>query len=102
MTLVRSSVGVIAVVAASVATGCTVHGSTRPIEPVGYVEVTSAPVVDYRRYPSTTYDGRVVYYVDGRWGYPRGNQWVTYRSEPPPLARYRTTVQSAPPARRTR
>jgi hypothetical protein len=101
MNAVRSWAGGIVVVAVSIAIGCTVQGRGRPVEPVGYVEITSAPVGDIRRSPQTTYDGRVVYYVDGRWGYPRGNQWVYYRSEPPPLARHRTAVQSAPPASST-
>jgi hypothetical protein len=82
---------------------CEVHGRTRAYveEPVSTVEVTSAPVVEYDTYPHTVYEGRTVYWVHDRWGYPRDGRWVYYRSEPAPLARYRTTVQAAPPARRS-
>lgn len=80
---------------------CTVQGRTRAyVEPVSTVEVTSAPVVTYDAYPHTVYEGRTVYYIDNRWGYPRGERWVYYQSEPPPLARHRTRVQAAPPAPR--
>jgi hypothetical protein len=80
---------------------CTVQGRTHAVvEPVSTVEVTSAPIVEYRQYPSTVYEGRTVYLIDNRWGYPSGERWVYYRSEPPPLARYRTTVEAAPPAPR--
>jgi hypothetical protein len=74
---------------------CTV----RATEPVAYVETTAAPVyVD--AYPSTVYDGRVVYYVNDRWMYRDGGRWAYYRSEPAPLQQYRqrTYVRSAPAA----
>ncbi len=82
--------------------GCSVHGRTGARvyaePPVGTVTITSAPLY-YDAYPHTYYDGRVVYYVDGRWGYPAGSgRWTYYQQEPPPLVRYRTTIQSAPPA----
>ena len=82
---------------------CTLQGQTRAeVEPpVGTVEITSAPVVQYESQPHTVYEGKTVYWVNGRWGYPHSNgRWAYYRSEPAPLARYRTTVQSAPPAHR--
>jgi hypothetical protein len=75
---------------------CTVRGTA---EPVAYVETTAAPVyVD--AYPSTVYDGRVVYYVNDRWMYRDGDRWAYYRTEPAPLYTYRqrTYVRTAPPA----
>jgi hypothetical protein len=79
--------------------GCTVRGrGAVRAEPVSTVEVTSAPVPDYAIYPHTEYEGRTVYYVDNRWGYPDNGHWVYYRYEPAPLVRYRTTVDSAPRA----
>lgn len=64
---------------------------------VGYVAITSAPF-GYAAYPSTYYDGRIVYFVDGRWGYPYGDRWVYYQHEPPPLARYRVELHRPLPA----
>lgn len=81
--------------------GCTVRGRAGVVaeEPVSTTYVTSAPVEDYSVYPHTVYEGREVYYVHDRWGYPHNGQFVYYRSEPPPLIRYRTQVRQAPPAR---
>jgi hypothetical protein len=94
---------VFALLVTTVALGaCTVHGRTSAyVEPVSTVEVTSAPVVEYRAYPHTVYEGRTVYLLDNRWGYPSGDRWVYYRTEPRPLARYRTSIEAAPPAPRT-
>ena len=70
--------------------------ATAGAEPV-YVTATTAPVA-YEGAPQYDYEGRRVYYVNDRWyARDRGN-WVYYRSEPPPLARYRTHVQVAPRA----
>lgn len=93
----------VALLASIALSGCTVRGRARAYvePPVSTVEVTSAPVVEYRLYPHTVYEGRVVYLIDNRWGYPQGDRWIVYRTEPPPLARYRTTIESAPPAPRT-
>ena len=54
-------------------------------------EVTSAPVASttYEQYPHTSYEGRLVYCVSGRWGYPHDQGWSYHRSEPAPLVRYR-------------
>lgn len=76
----------------SLASGCHVY-----TEPVGTYEVTSAPY-GYDAYPHTYYEGRQVYYVNGRWGYPQQRGWRYYQTEPAPLVRHRTTVQAAPPA----
>jgi hypothetical protein len=47
------------------------------------------PVVDIETYPSVTYGGADVYYVDGRW-YQRGPRgWSYYRQEPPELGSQR-------------
>jgi hypothetical protein len=81
--------------------GCAVRGEAEYAEPVGQVEITSAPVVDFEAYPHTVYQGRTVYYVNGRWGYPHGVRgWATMRNEPPELVRYRQHVDVAPPAPR--
>jgi hypothetical protein len=49
-------------------------------------------------YPHTVYNGRTVYWVNGRWFYPHGSRWYAYRREPPGLVRQRPYVQQAPPA----
>jgi hypothetical protein len=90
------SVGAAAALVA--ATGCEVHHQQAFVEPVGQVEITSAPVVDYAAYPHTVYRGQTVYYVNGRWGFPRGRDWAYMQSEPPELVRYRRGVEVAPPA----
>src|SRR5438034_796275 len=64
------------------------------------VEVDTVPVVDVYAYPHTEYRGHAVYYVNGRWYYPRGRRWYTYRNEPQELVRHRQYIQQAPPARR--
>lgn len=75
--------------------GC--RATTYAAEPVGYVEVTSAPF-DVSAYPHSYYDGRDVYYVNDRWMYREGGRWAYYQREPPTLYRQRTYVQQAPPA----
>jgi hypothetical protein len=50
-------------------------------------------------HPHTEYQGRTVYYVDGRWYYPHASRWYAYRAEPAELTRHRPYVQQAPPAR---
>jgi hypothetical protein len=70
----------------------------RTAEPVGYVEVTSAPA-DIYTYPSVVYQGRPTYWVQGRWVYrDPGGRWMHYRREPPELYRQRPHLQQAPPA----
>jgi hypothetical protein len=82
-------------------TGCAVRGEAEYAEPVGQVEITSAPVVNYEAYPHTVYRGQTVYYVNGRWGYPHANgHWAYLRNEPQELVRYRRHVDVAPPAPR--
>jgi hypothetical protein len=98
MTFLRVSSGIALV--ASAAAACTVRGEATYAEPVGAVEVTSAPVANYEAHPHTVYQGRTVYYVDNRWGYPRNGGWAYYRTEPPELVRYRHRVETAPPAPR--
>jgi hypothetical protein len=92
--------------------GCAVHAHP---EPVGYVELTSAPI-DVEAYPSTVYDGHTVYLYNDRWYYRDGGRWAYYRHEPrelylrrgyvqrpyvapAPYVRQRPYVQQAPPAR---
>jgi hypothetical protein len=64
------------------------------------VEVETVPAADITAYPHTEYDGRVVYYVNGRWYYPHGRRWYYYRKEPPALVRHRGYVEQASPAHR--
>jgi len=85
-----------AIIAASVvSSGCAVHGRTTP---VGYAELRFGST--YRYYPHTFYDGRDVYFIDGRWMFRDGGGWRYYTTEPAPLYRYRTTIRQAPPAPR--
>ena len=51
--------------------------------------------------PVCTACGHVVYYVSGRWYYPRGRRWYYYRTEPQDLVRHRRYIQQAPPAPRS-
>jgi hypothetical protein len=99
MRLTSSGIGVGVVIA--VALGALALGGCRATayadEPVGYVEVSSAPV-DVEVYPHTYYGGRQVYYVRDRWMYRDGGRWLYYRQEPPELYRQRTYIQQAPPA----
>jgi hypothetical protein len=53
-----------------------------------YVDVDFAPA-HVEEYPHSVYEGRPVYYVDGRWYYQRGPRWAYYRDEPRPLVEYR-------------
>jgi hypothetical protein len=90
MQLVSTSILAIAIAVA--VGGCAVR-----TQPVGYVEVSSAPV-HVERYPRTYYDGHVVYLVNDRWMYNDGGRWAYYREEPSQLRRQRQYVQQAPPA----
>ena len=78
------------------------HVTAEPAEPVGEVEITSAPY-DIETYPHTVYEGRTVYLYNGGWYYRDGGRWNRYRSEPAPLQQYRQRqyVQQAPPAPRS-
>jgi hypothetical protein len=62
------------------------------------VEAETVPVADVTAYPRTEYRGHAVYFVNGRWYYPRGRRWYYYRTEPPELVRHRRYVEQAPPA----
>jgi hypothetical protein len=91
-----------------------------------YVEAEAPVAVE--TYPSTYYDGHVVYWIGDRWYFRRGGAWVYYRTEPvylhdhrhgwggyyrPPPPYYRSRPhyyrphyyqphrQAAPPARRS-
>lgn len=94
-----SSSGIGAVAVAMIALGgcrATTYGVA---EPVGYVELTAAPI-DVGVYPHSYYNGRSVYFVDDRWMYRDRGRWMYYRQEPPELYRQRPYVQQAPPAYR--
>jgi hypothetical protein len=77
-------------IAAAFTAGIVWAASSTPVKADGlYVNVETAP----RRiesYPHTVYEGRPVYYYDGRWYSRRGPGWVYYRDEPRPLVEYRS------------
>jgi hypothetical protein len=86
--------GVFAITACSV-TGCYAH--VEP-EPVGYAEVTAAPV-DIETYPSVVYGGQPVYFYGDHWWYRDGARWSYYHDEPAELHRQREVVLRSPRAR---
>lgn len=90
-------VAVAAIVATAACSGCAARTTTSV--PVGFAELTFGGTFGY--FPHTVYQGRDVYYVEGRWIYQNSaGDWVYYPVEPRPLHRYRMTVQQAPPAPR--
>lgn len=72
-------------------------GCVATISEPAYAQVEFVPA-DIHTYPSTVYEGRVVYLVDGRWYYQRGSHWVYFYREPGPLRRYRVDHYRAPRA----
>lgn len=74
----------------------TLPGCTATIAEPAYARVEYVPEGIYT-YPSTTYQGQVVYLVDGRWYYQRGRDWLYFYREPEPLRRYRVDRYRAPP-----
>jgi hypothetical protein len=86
--------GIFAIAACS-ATGCYAHVAP---EPVGYAEVTAAPV-DIETYPSVVYDGQPVYFYGDRWWRRDGGRWTYYHDEPAELYRRRGVVLRSPRAR---
>ncbi len=68
-------------------------------QPVGYAEVTAAPV-NIEASPQVVYEGHPTYFSGNRWWYRDSGRWTYYRSEPEGLARQRAYVQRAPAARR--
>ncbi len=62
------------------------------VAPSAEVEITSAPV-DVERAPRTVYEGRIVYWFEGRWVFRERDRWACYRAEPLELRRYRTQHQ---------
>ena len=64
---------------------------------VAEVEPAAVPVgVSYYDYPSTYYEGRTVYLVNGAWSYPSGNHWYRYRHVPGALEQRRTQLHYPP------
>jgi hypothetical protein len=81
------------------ASACTATVETaHPVVATDDVVTIETVPPDVTVYPHTEYQGRTVYYVNGRWAYPHGRRWYAYRTEPPGLARQRPYVQQAPPA----
>jgi hypothetical protein len=82
--------------------GCTATVQTaQPAEPAAATEdvVADTAPVDIQTYPHSDYNGRTVYFVNGRSYYSRGSRWYYYRTEPQDLAvRRRQYVQQAPAA----
>jgi hypothetical protein len=92
----RSLAGGVAFAAcACAATGC--YATVDPA-PVGYAEVTSAPV-DIETYPSVTYMGEPVYFYGDHWWHRDGGRWAYFKSEPEELYRQRAIVRRAPRTR---
>lgn len=88
---VRRLVASAALLGALLLAGCASTGYVRAEVPAGI-----------EAYPSTYYDGHVVYWVGDRWYAHRNGVWVYYRSEPPHLYRYRARWHGPyyrPPAR---
>jgi len=77
----------------ALASGCYAEADAEPV----YVDTAMAPV-DVEVAPSYYYEGRPVYYVHDHWYARDGERWMYYRTEPAPLARYRSHVQRAPRA----
>lgn len=73
----------------------TLSGCAATIAEPAYAQVEYVPEGIYA-YPSTTYQGYVVYLVDGRWYYQRGRAWMYFHREPEPLRRYRVDYYRAP------
>jgi hypothetical protein len=87
----------LALVVMAVGSGCAAQARAYP---VGTTEVYSGPVIRAYDYPHTYFQGRLVYWYGDRWIYRDGDRWNYYRTEPPELYRFRTTIQQAPPAAR--
>jgi hypothetical protein len=75
-----------AIPAAIAVAGGALAGCTAEVAPA------VAPVGYYDSYPSTDYEGRTVYYIDGRWTYLDGNRWYYYRHVPSGLERRRASL----------
>ncbi len=93
---------VIACAAPLALAGCEWRAGAGATVPVGYVEVTSAPV-QIETYPHTVYDGRPVYLYQDRWYYREGGHWRYYRNDPPGLQQQRERMRrehAQPPPRR--
>ena len=103
-TRLRVAGGLATLVALGGFAGCTAQVQTaHPVvvdDDEAVVEVETIPA-NVDQYPRTEYRGHAVYYVNGRWYYPRGRHWYYYRNEPPDLVRHRRYVQQAPPAPRS-
>ncbi len=93
--MVQKSSALLALCCATALAGCYVSTRREP------VSITSAEVVpsDIESYPSTMYDGHVVYLYGDRWYYEDRGVWRTYENPPPALVRQRRYVQQAPAAR---
>lgn len=86
----------VAVAATVAATGCAARASTAV--PIGFAELRYGGAYSY--YPHAVYQGRDVFFVEGRWIFRTKRGWAYYPVEPEPLYRFRTTVRQAPPAPR--
>jgi hypothetical protein len=93
--LSQCAAGLLAVAVSSV-TGC--YASVAP-QPVGYADVTSAPV-DIDTYPSVVYEGQPVYFYGDHWWHRDGAGWAYYHDEPAELHAQREVVLRSPRARR--
>ncbi len=96
----KSSIWLVVACAAPLSTACGAWGVSAGVsQPVGYVEVTSAPL-DVAYAPQVVYEGRTVYLSGDRWYYRDGSHWRYYRREPAPLAQRRQQFRKQAPVRR--
>lgn len=79
----------VALAALLAVSGCYAHETA-------YVEAEVPAHVEM--YPSTYYQGHVVYLIGDRWYAHRHGRWVYYEVEPRPLYRYRMHIDRAPRA----
>jgi hypothetical protein len=75
---------------AGLASGCAIEATPALYAEVGdpYYPVEAVPG-DLDLYPHVYYRGSYAYWVGGRWIYPGPRGWVSFRSEPAELYRYR-------------
>lgn len=93
--MIKTFLGIVTAAAMVATSGCTVQ--TRPAAVSGYAVVGASNVPSrIETYPSTVYQGRRAYLVDGRWYYDNDGGWVVFQDEPPELYQYRTNAVYPP------
>jgi hypothetical protein len=98
--IARASIVVALALAVATLIGCEI-GAPEPVCVGGYSAVFATPPADVYLYPRASFAGRNAFWVHDRWFYDGPQGWVIFRQEPPPLQRFRSFVQQAPPAPRS-